>query len=104
MKLSFVIPAYNEAANIGRCLDSIFGELRGKRQAYEIIVEDADVAQRLHRVGRVKFTISLPISASARRLHEEGVLTTGIRYALNYFWVVAFGRPFSRVSRDIRPA
>ena len=26
MKLSFVIPAYNESANIGRCLDTVFRE------------------------------------------------------------------------------
>ncbi len=31
-------------------------------------------------------------------------LTTGARYGLNYFCVVAFGRPLTRVSRDIRPA
>ncbi len=246
MKLSFVIPAYNEAACIGRCLDSIFGELRGKWLPYEIIVvdnastddtgeiasrhpgvivvresrkgitfarqagfarstgelvanldadtrlipgwietvlrefdldpglvclsgpqryedaswllrlctqwfyavafltyclnrwvfrsgsmvqggnficrraaleriggfdtsiqfygEDTDVAQRLSRIGKVKFTFSLPISASARRLHGEGLLATGARYAVNYFWVVTFGRPFTRASRDIRPA
>jgi len=246
MKLSFVIPAYNEAANIGRCLDSIFRELRGKPYAYEVIVvdnastdntaeiagkraeviivrehrkgitfarqaglarssgdlianvdadtmltpgwletvfrefnkdpglvclsgpqvyydaprsvqicsrlfygvsfitylviryvfrsgsmvqggnficrraaleqaggfdttiqfygEDTDVAKRMHRIGGVKFTFGLPICASGRRLTGEGMLITGIRYAVNYLWVIAFRKPFTRVSRDIRPS
>jgi hypothetical protein len=51
----------------------------------------------------VKFTFALPILASGRRLAGEGVFATGIRYAVNYMWIVAFGRPFTRTSRDIRP-
>jgi glycosyltransferase involved in cell wall biosynthesis len=66
--------------------------------------EDTDIAQRLHRLGRVRFSLGFPIHASARRLRGEGVFTTGLRYSLNYFWVVAFGRPFTTVSRDIRPS
>jgi glycosyltransferase involved in cell wall biosynthesis len=65
--------------------------------------EDTDIAQRLHRVGRVKFSLRLPILASGRRFAAEGLFTTGLRYAVNYFWVVVRGRPFSRASRDIRP-
>jgi len=65
--------------------------------------EDTDVAQRLHRVGKVKFTLGLPILASGRRLAAEGVLLTGLRYSVNYLWVVLFQRPFTLVSRDIRP-
>jgi glycosyltransferase involved in cell wall biosynthesis len=66
--------------------------------------EDADVAHRLHRQGKVVFTFRLPIYASARRLAAEGLIATGARYALNYFWVLAFGRPFTRESTDIRPS
>ncbi len=66
--------------------------------------EDTDIAQRLHRIGRVKFTFHLPIYASGRRLAAEGLLTTGARYALNYFWVLLFGRPFTRRSTDVRPS
>jgi glycosyltransferase involved in cell wall biosynthesis len=65
--------------------------------------EDADVAQRLHRIGKVKFTFGLPIYASGRRLAVEGVLLTGLRYTLNYLWIMLFQRPFTLVSRDIRP-
>jgi cellulose synthase/poly-beta-1,6-N-acetylglucosamine synthase-like glycosyltransferase len=65
--------------------------------------EDTDIARRLHRVGRVKFSLRLPIYASGRRFATEGLFVTGLRYALNYLWVVVRGRPFTRDSRDIRP-
>jgi glycosyltransferase involved in cell wall biosynthesis len=65
--------------------------------------EDTDIAQRLHRVGGVKFTFRLPIYASGRRIVAEGLIVTGARYALNYFWVIVFRKPFTRVSTDIRP-
>jgi len=38
MKLSFVIPAYNEEKYISQCLQSIFNELEGKLYDVEIIV------------------------------------------------------------------
>ncbi len=66
--------------------------------------EDTDIAQRLHRVGRVKWTFRLPMFASARRLKAEGVVATGMRYTLNYFWILLFKRPFTKRSTDIRPA
>ncbi len=66
--------------------------------------EDTDIARRLCRVGRVAFTFRLPIYASGRRLTAEGVIATGARYAVNYVWVLLFGRPFTRTSTDIRPA
>lgn len=38
MKLSFVVPAYNEEAYIGKCLESIFKETEGKNFDFEVIV------------------------------------------------------------------
>jgi glycosyltransferase involved in cell wall biosynthesis len=40
MKISFVIPAHNEEVCIGRCLDSVFKELKSARVGSEIIVVD----------------------------------------------------------------
>lgn len=40
MKLSFVIPAYNEEAYISHCLESIFKETKGKNYDFEVIVVD----------------------------------------------------------------
>ena len=38
MKLSFVIPAYNEEAYIGKCLESIIKEIERTGQDAEIVV------------------------------------------------------------------
>ena len=38
MKISFVIPAYNEEEYLGKCLDSVTKESRGREQDVEIIV------------------------------------------------------------------
>ena len=57
--------------------------------------EDTDVARRIQKVGRVKFLPSLKMSTSGRRLREEGIITMAARYAINYFWVNLFKKPFT---------
>jgi glycosyltransferase involved in cell wall biosynthesis len=57
--------------------------------------EDADIARRLHRVGRVKFTFDLKMFSSARRLKKEGMFTIAARYSINYFWTIFRKRPFT---------
>ena len=85
------------------CTRAALEQIGGFNTAIQFYGEDTDIAQRLYRVGKVKFTFRLPILASGRRLTGEGVFATGLRYALNYFWVVLFRRPLTRESRDIRP-
>jgi len=68
----------------------------------EFYGEDTDIARRVNKIGRVKFTFDLPMYASGRRLKGEGTFTTGLRYAMNYFWIIVFKRPFSASSADIR--
>ncbi|HVW92091.1 MAG TPA: glycosyltransferase family 2 protein [Devosia sp.] len=65
--------------------------------------EDTDVAVRLSKVGRVRWTFGLPILASGRRLEKEGVFKTASKYVLNYFWVTYRGRPATTEYTDIRP-
>ena len=51
MKLSIVIPAYNEQNNIGRCLDELREVLRDRYAIdYEIIVVDDASADQTHQV------------------------------------------------------
>jgi glycosyltransferase involved in cell wall biosynthesis len=64
--------------------------------------EDTDIARRLNKVGHVKFTFKLPALSSGRRLANEGGLTTGLRYAINYFWITFFKKPFTKDYIDIR--
>jgi len=86
------------------CRRQALRQVGGFDTTIEFYGEDTDIAQRLHRVGRVKFTFRLPIYASGRRLAAEGLIATGARYALNYFWVILFRRPFTQASKDIRPS
>ncbi len=65
--------------------------------------EDTDIARRLAAIGRTKFTFALPMYTSGRRLRAEGVITMGVRYALNHFWVIFFKKPYTKTSTDIRP-
>lgn len=64
--------------------------------------EDTDLAVRLHKIGKVKFTLGLKNSTSGRRLLTEGILTTAYHYIINYLSVIFFEKPFSKQSTDIR--
>lgn len=75
----------------------------GYDPAFTFYGEDTDVARRLHRVGRVRFTLDLPAYSSGRRLAGEGVFMVGWRYSVNYLWATFVGKPFTRSSVDFRP-
>lgn len=64
--------------------------------------EDTDVARRINTMGDVKWTFRLPTYASGRRLAHEGIVLTGLRYALNYLWVIFAKKPWSEEYIDIR--
>ena len=65
--------------------------------------EDTDVAVRLARQGKVKFTHRLKMLTSGRRLAEEGIIRTGLTYTLNFFWVTFAGKPATHEHTDVRP-
>lgn len=81
---------------------SALEKIGGYRSDIDFYGEDTDVARRMNKVGKVKFTFRLPIKTSGRRLAKEGGLTIGLRYTINYFWIIFFGRPFTKTSKDIR--
>ena len=66
--------------------------------------EDTDIARRMQDAGLVKFTFRLPMYSSGRRIAKEGLFATGLRYAVNYLWILVFKRPFHRASTDVRGA
>jgi glycosyltransferase involved in cell wall biosynthesis len=66
--------------------------------------DDADLALRLSKIGKVRFTFKLPILSSGRRLAKEGAFTMGLRYGINYFWVAFFQRPFTKTATEVRLA
>ncbi|MFH0852446.1 MAG: glycosyltransferase family 2 protein [bacterium] len=51
MKLSFVIPAYNEEKYIGKCLLSVFKELEGKDYDTEVIVVNNACTDRTRQIA-----------------------------------------------------
>jgi glycosyltransferase involved in cell wall biosynthesis len=65
--------------------------------------EDTDIARRLTKVGKVKFDFGLPADSSGRRLAKEGGIRIAFRYAINYFWITFFKKPFTDDYKDIRP-
>jgi glycosyltransferase involved in cell wall biosynthesis len=65
--------------------------------------EDTDIARRMSKTGDVKFTFKLPIFSSGRRLAKEGMVTMGLRYALNYFWMTFRGKPLNNTYLDLKP-
>lgn len=77
--------------------------LGGYDTSIDFYGEDADVARRLTKLGKVHFTLKFQIYASGRRLAAEGILTIGLRYTINYMWIIFFKKPFSKTYIDIRP-
>ncbi|MDO8499415.1 MAG: glycosyltransferase family 2 protein [bacterium] len=64
--------------------------------------EDTDIARRLFKVGKVKYTFALPIYSSGRRLAAEGIFTIAWRYSLNYLWTIFSKKPLTDDYLDIR--
>jgi glycosyltransferase involved in cell wall biosynthesis len=64
--------------------------------------EDTDLALRLSKVGPVKFSLKLPALSSGRRFAAEGLVRTGLRYAVNYVWTIFFKHPFTLTWLDVR--
>jgi glycosyltransferase involved in cell wall biosynthesis len=78
-------------------------KIGGYDTSIEFYGEDTDIARRMSKVGKVVFTFRLPMYTSGRRLAKEGTFTTGLRYALNYFWIILFKKPFTKEYADFRP-
>lgn len=64
--------------------------------------DDADTGKRLKKYGQVKFLPKFFVFSSARRLNEEGIISIGSKYILNYLWVVFFNKPWHTTYRSIR--
>ncbi|HEX8946764.1 MAG TPA: glycosyltransferase family A protein [Candidatus Paceibacterota bacterium] len=81
---------------------SFFEQVGGFNTSIEFYGEDTDVARRLSRVGKVKFTFALPMFTTGRRLAHEGLITMGFKYAANFFYTNIVGTPLTEKYIDIR--
>jgi glycosyltransferase involved in cell wall biosynthesis len=68
----------------------------------EFYGEDTNIARRLSALGKVKFSMQLPMPTSSRRLHAEGLWSTALKYVANFLSEVVLKRPVTRSYKDIR--
>jgi glycosyltransferase involved in cell wall biosynthesis len=68
----------------------------GYNTALTFYGEDTDIAQRIQKIGKVKFLPALKMRTSGRRLRKEGILKIPTRYTMNFFWIVFFKKPFTK--------
>ncbi len=79
-----------------------FKKVGGFDTTIEFYGEDTDVGRRLAKVGKVVWTFKLPINSSGRRLQNEGFLTMGFKYGINYLSTIFIAKPVSKKYKDIR--
>ena len=65
--------------------------------------EDADVARRISKYGKVLWTWRFPMYTSGRRMLQEGFIRTGLNYGLGLFSTHITGRPVNAAYTDVRP-
>ena len=63
-------------------------KIGGFDTSIEFYGEDSDIGKRVGQVGKIKWTFKLPIYSSGRRLLEEGIVTTGLHYTINFFGII----------------
>jgi len=80
---------------------SALEKIGGYNQNFDFYGEDSDIADRVGKVGKIKFTFKLPIFASGRRIKEEGIIIMGARYFINHIWAVFFKKPFTKSVNEI---
>lgn len=80
---------------------SALEEVGGYNLDFAFYGEDAEIARRLKPVGKVKFSMFLPAYSSGRRLSREGVITVGLRYAVNYLWTMFWKKPYTTEVLDL---
>ncbi len=78
IRVSIIVPTYNEAKNIAPLIQEIFLAL--PRQSTEVIVVDDDSPDKTWRVAR---TIRLPHVRVFRRMHTRG-LTSAIQFGIDH--------------------
>jgi glycosyltransferase involved in cell wall biosynthesis len=64
--------------------------------------EDTNIAWRLNKVGKVRFSMKFFIIGSGRRLMDEGVIRTFWRYGVNYLAGTLWHAPATKHYKDIR--
>ena len=64
--------------------------------------DDANLARRLQKVGKVLFRRKFVMPSSGRRLNKEGIIKSGFTYALNFFSEKLFHTQATKEYTDVR--
>ena len=91
---------------------AILGNFAAKKSALEKIGgfdekilfygDDTDISKRLHKIGKVKFSQRLYMLTSARRLKNEGIIKTALKYVINFLWIAFKNKPKTNKYSNIR--
>ncbi|MFA5766532.1 MAG: glycosyltransferase [Candidatus Paceibacterota bacterium] len=79
-----------------------FLEVGGFNENIALFGDEADLAYRLGKRGKIRFFLNLKVRSSARRFKKEGVLRLCAKYVLNVIWPVIFKKPFTKEYIDVR--
>ena len=80
----------------------VFEKAGGHNTKINFYGDDSDISRRIVKFGKVKFSFDLSVYSSGRRLLAEGIFLMGLKYGVNYIWIVCFKRPFSKEYQDHR--
>lgn len=109
-KVSFCFYLLNRLLKVGSMLQggnfivrrAAINAIGGFNTDFSFYGEDTDLARRLSKVGKVKFTFRLPAFSSGRRFTGEGIFMVGWLYTMNFFWATFMKRPFTSDWNDFR--
>lgn len=74
----------------------------GFDDSIEFYGEDADIAKRAKKFGKVLFSPSFVMPTSGRRLKKQGLLKMAGLYFINYLSIVFRSKPATRGYQDVR--
>jgi len=80
----------------------VLDKMGGFDASIEFYGEDADIAKRAKKFGKVLFSNSFVMPTSGRRLQKQGYLKMAGIYFVNFFSIVFRGKPATRNYEDVR--
>jgi glycosyltransferase involved in cell wall biosynthesis len=80
----------------------VLDAMGGFDASIEFYGEDADIARRARKHGKVLFSPRFVMPTSGRRLQKQGYLKTAGIYFINFFSIVFRGKPVTKGYTDIR--
>jgi glycosyltransferase involved in cell wall biosynthesis len=95
--LGYLIEIGNFAAKKSALL-----EIGGFNNKVPFYGDDTDIAKKLQKIGKVKFSQRFYLYSSARRLKKEGFISSGYKYAINFIWIIFRNKPKDITYKNIR--